>query len=52
MREGTGCLPRNYLEAEEVKERGVAVKYPKNCDGHRRTVCERYMNKHETSSDS
>ena len=52
MGDGTGCLPRNYLEAEEVKEGGVAAKRPGNCDRHRKTVCGRYMNKHETSSDS
>lgn len=47
MGEGAGCAPRDWRKAEKVKERGVATKRPGDCDPHRKTVCERCMNKHE-----
>ena len=52
MRQGARCLPRNWVEAEKVKEAGVATKRPRDNDQHGETVCGRYMNKHEISSDS
>lgn len=52
MGEGLGCVPRDRMKAEKVKEWGVAIEQPGDCDPHRKTVCERCMNKHEPSSDS